>query len=144
MRRRSRREGEAPARGARGGPFIAALIGLAVALASAGACVGRGRGSDFDADGLVDLLEDRDGDFETDVGETDFLDPDSDGDGLCDGSPPEPLDRCIRCEDCDDDGRWEPCLGETNPLTADTDGDGVNDSRDAAPLDGASFDCTGG
>lgn len=114
---------------------------LAFGLALPG-CVGSGSGSDFDTDGLVDGLEDRDDDFETDVGETNFADADTDDDGLCDGSPETELAVCTGCEDCDNDGAWEPCRGETDPLNTDTDGDG--DGRDGAPLDEASFDCSAG
>lgn len=55
---------------------------------------------------------------------TDALNPDTDGDGLCDG-----------------DTAVSPCVGTeaalgTDPLNADTDGDGLDDATDPAPLDG--------
>src|SRR5262249_47579294 len=58
------------------------------------ACVSSGPGSDFDGDGLKDAIEDRNGNFAFDPGETDFLIPDPDSDGLCDGRPPHALATC--------------------------------------------------
>jgi len=124
---------------------------LAVAAASAlvvglilFACTSSGPGSDFDEDGLKDSIEDKNGNFQFDPGETDFLNPDTDGDGLCDGQPPSPLTTCTGCEDCNNNGFWEPCLGETDPLNNDTDNDGIPDKEDPAPLDHLSIDCSHG
>ena len=122
-------------------------IGAAIALGAAlviYACVSSGPGSDFDRDGLKDDVEDRNGNFEFDPGETDFVNPDTDGDGLCDGQPPQPLANCTGCEDCNNNGFWEPCLGETDPLNDDTDNDGINDKDDPAPLDHLNIDCSHG
>jgi hypothetical protein len=115
---------------------------FAIVLVIAG-CISRGTGSDFDLDGLRDRLEDLDDDLETDVGETNLADADTDDDGLCDGLPETSLPVCSGCEDCDGDGVWDPCLGESDPLNADTDHDGITDGRDPHPLDGSSFDCSG-
>src|SRR5207253_174747 len=73
------------------------------------ACVDKGTGSDFDEDGVKDTLEDRNDNFEFDPGESDFINPDSDADGLCDGQPERPLPSCHGCEDCNNNGFWEPC-----------------------------------
>jgi hypothetical protein len=138
-----------------------AKLGIATTVVVAGAlvffaCVGTGPGSDFDEDGLKDDIEDRNHNFEFDPGETDFLRPDTDGDGLCDGRPDHELADCTGCEDCNNNGFWEPCLGETDPLNDDTDNDGIPDKDDPAPLDhlfngtvltlpdGQTFDCAGG
>src|SRR5262249_46050664 len=67
----------------------AAVIGLVVGLWLY-ACVSSGPGSDFDGDGLKDKTEDRNGNFAFDPGESDFLIPDTDSDGLYDGQPPHP------------------------------------------------------
>lgn len=104
-------------------------------------CIGSGPGSDFDGDGIPDTVEDVDGDFVTDIGETSMAGADTDGDGLCDGPAPDPLPECLECEDCNADGVWEPCIGETDPLSSDTDGDGIPDARDPTPLDGLDLDC---
>lgn len=60
---------------------------------------------------------------------TDPLDPDTDGDGLCDG------DRavgniCVAGEDINKNGRWEPVLGETDASDRDTDDDGIGDGTE--------------
>ncbi|MGH7896691.1 MAG: hypothetical protein ACREQQ_01985 [Candidatus Binatia bacterium] len=119
---------------------VAALLGLAVA-----ACVDSGPGSDFDNDGVKDTIEDENDNFMFDPGELDFLNPDTDLDGLCDGQPTRVLANCTGCEDCNNDGFWEPCLGENDPLNDDTDADGVRD-RDDPQLDTArvGIDCSAG
>lgn len=121
--------------------FALAIVASSLALLG---CFGTGPGSDFDGDGIVDILEDVDEDFVTDVGETSMADADTDGDGLCDGPVEDPLPECIRCEDCNANGIWEPCLGETNPTSSDSDGDGVPEARDETPLDGIISGCGDG
>lgn len=116
-----------------GGVFVLALVLYA--------CVDSGPGSDFDDDGLGDRVEDLDDDFEYDAGETDFLSPDTDRDGQCDGRPESPLVICAACEDCNGDGSWEPCLNESDPLNDDTDNDGIPDDTDPQPLDRLTIDC---
>lgn len=123
--------------------LVLATAGLA-AIVSLHACVGSGPGSDFDDDGLKDDIEDRNGNFVFDVGETDFVRTDTDNEGLCDGGPDHGLPTCTGCEDCNNNGSWEPCLGETDPLNDDTDDDGIPDSSDPAPLDNLHFDCSQG
>lgn len=103
-----------------------------------------GPGSDFDRDGLEDQIEDPNDNFTFDPGETDFIETDTDRDGLCDGLPGESLTTCTGCEDCNNNGFWEPCLNETDPLNDDTDNDGARDQQDPAPLDRSSVDCSGG
>jgi len=76
---------------------------------------------DSDQDGLLDAIEDRDGDGEVDPGETDPLDPDSDDDYILDGT-----------EDLDRNGRR--AVNETDPLDPDTDDDGIRDKDDQNPL----------
>jgi hypothetical protein len=76
---------------------------------------------DSDFDGLLDRVEDANGDGRGDESETSFLLPDTDDDGLPDGS-----------EDSNLNGRVDE--GETNPRKADTDGDGLSDGADASPL----------
>ena len=119
---------------------------LAVVLFAlwASACVSSGPGADFDSDGLTDRIEDPNDNFTFDPGEADFVDPDTDRDGQCDGLPPKDLSTCMGCEDCNDNGFWEPCLGETDPLNDDTDNDGIPDQQDPQPLDKLSIDCSGG
>jgi hypothetical protein len=126
--------------------FPALLVFLLATLAG---CVSEGPGSDFDNDGLLDQIEDRNQNFRFDPGETDFNNPDTDGDGLCDGRPPRPLAVCTGCEDCNNNGFWEPCLGETDPLNDDTDNDGIPDGEDPDPLGnldwaGLGIDCSDG
>jgi probable HAF family extracellular repeat protein len=74
---------------------------------------------DSDNDGLVDYIEDKNGNGVFDLGETDLHDDDTDGDGLLDGFE----DR--NCNGYMDDG-------ETSPLDADTDDDGLTDSQEDA------------
>jgi len=76
-------------------------------------------GADPDADGLVNLTE-----YNSGTNSTDPQDPDSDGDGLCDGSQSVGA-VCV-------DG--EVTQG-TDPNKADTDGDGMDDGWEA------SYDC---
>ncbi|MBN2494575.1 MAG: hypothetical protein JXR96_08300 [Deltaproteobacteria bacterium] len=78
---------------------------------------------DSDGDGLLDGVEDADHDGEWDEGETDPLDPDTDGDGILDGA-----------EDADHDGELDP--GESDPLSTDTDGDGLPDGVEDSDRDG--------
>ncbi len=122
----------------------AGLTAVALFALSMNACVSSGPGSDFDDDGLTDHIEDRNDNFDFDPGETDFLQPDTDHEGLCDGLPPKDLPTCTGCEDCNNNGFWEPCLGETDPLNDDTDNDGIPDKDDPQPLDGSNIDCSGG
>jgi len=77
--------------------------------------------SDTDGDGVLDRLEDANGNGLVDPGETDPLNPDSDGDLLPDGR-----------EDLDGDGLLD--AGETDPTSVDTDGDGLSDGTDQFPL----------
>jgi len=120
-----------------------AAIGMVVALLLY-ACVDKGPGSDFDHDGIKDQLEDVNDNFEFDPGETDFINPDTDGDGLCDGQPDHPLATCTGCEDCNNNGFFEPCLGETDPLNNDTNGNGIPDNVDPNPVAGFAVDCSAG
>jgi hypothetical protein len=121
----------------------AAVIGVVAALWLY-ACVSSGPGSDFDDDGLKDSIEDTNGNFAFDPGESDFLIADTDSDGLCDGEPDHPLTTCNGCEDCNNNGFFEPCLGETDPLNNDTDNDGIPDGEDPDPLDNLAIDCSQG
>jgi hypothetical protein len=75
---------------------------------------------DSDNDGLLDGVEDVNGDGLRQPWETDRLAFDTDGDGLGDGE-----------EDVDRDG--EVSGEETSPLRADTDGDLVHDASDLCP-----------
>ncbi len=124
--------------------WVVALVVAPVVALLLYACVSSGPGTDFDNDGLTDNTEDTNKDFIFDPGETDFADPDSDHDGLCDGRPDQELPGCTGCEDCNNNGFWEPCLGETDPLNNDTDNDGIPDGEDPAPLDGLNIDCSQG
>ena len=72
---------------------------------------------DTDLDGLTDGLE------VTAENPTDPDNPDSDGDGLCDG--PGPVDECEGAEDENADGRIDD--SETDPNQSDTDNDGLDD-----------------
>ncbi len=76
-----------------------------------------GRPGDRDGDGLLDSVEDANGDGVWDPTETDPDNPDTDGDGLLDG-----------VEDANGNGVVDE--GETDPRLADTDGDGLNDSEE--------------
>jgi hypothetical protein len=79
--------------------------------------------ADSDADGLFDIVEDKNGNGVVDPGETDPHDADSDDDGLLDG-----------VEDANHDGVRE--ANETDPLDADTDDDGLKDGVEDANHDG--------
>ncbi|MFH1830796.1 MAG: hypothetical protein ABH871_08500 [Pseudomonadota bacterium] len=76
---------------------------------------------DSDSDGLMDCEEDvnKNGVWDENLGETDFQNADTDGDGLLDG------------EEGDRDGDGELGPDESDPLLADTDGDGVEDGDEA-------------
>lgn len=64
---------------------------------------------DSDDDGLSDLIETRgDGIYNQDIGDTDPMNPDTDGDGMIDGD-----------EDTNSNGIWEFRLGEHDPRSAD-------------------------
>jgi len=76
---------------------------------------------DTDGDGLLDRIEDADGDGAVGPGETDPFNPDSDNDLLLDGQ-----------EDLNGNGMVDE--GETDPTSADTDGDGLTDGTDQFPL----------
>lgn len=77
--------------------------------------------ADADADGVPDVIEDRNRNSRVDPGETDPFNPDSDGDGIPDGA-----------EDRNRNGLVDE--GETSPLNADSDGDGIPDGADPDPL----------
>lgn len=124
--------------------WAAALVVTAFVALLIYACVSTGSGSDFDNDGLTDNTEDVNKDFIFDPGESDFANPDTDGDGLCDGRPDHELAFCTGCEDCNNNGFWEPCLGETDPLNNDTNNNGIPDRDDPAPLEGLEIDCSQG
>jgi len=76
---------------------------------------------DYDGDGLVNGVENPNGNAVVEPGETNALVADTDGDGLPDGM-----------EDVNLNGRLDP--GETDPRRVDTDGDGVADGADETPL----------
>jgi hypothetical protein len=83
---------------------------------------------DSDGDGLTDVREDELG--------TDPLKPDTDGDGLDDGTEVNVTGTDPLNPDTDGDGLTdgaEVAMG-TNPRSADTDGDGVGDAIDPLPL----------
>ncbi len=106
-----------------------------------GVCVS---GEDRDGDGLIDPGETdpRAGDFDSDFDglrvpfDPDDNDPDTDGDGLCDG-PATVAPFCVAGEDRDGDGVQD--IGETDLRTADSDCDAVSDgdelTRGLSPLD---------
>ena len=84
---------------------------------------------DSDSDGIADNYEDLNGNSIVDNGETDYLNPDTDDDGYCDGLinvTVEDLQLCIANDLFPTDaGDW-----------LDTDGDGYGDNSDACPEDG--------
>ncbi len=92
-----------------------------------------------DPGAILCIGEDPNGNGASDPGETDPSNPDSDGDGICDGAPgPDIVDDagvvCRSGEDLDGDGMVDP--DETDPNVADTDGDGLldGDERFDGPL----------
>ena len=76
---------------------------------------------DKDLDGILDYIEDANGNGMWDAGETDSLNADTDADGISDG-----------VEDANKNGIVD--AGETDPLNEDTDGDGLLDGVDPDPL----------
>ena len=72
---------------------------------------------DTDGDGIVDKLEDKNGNGKVDPGETDPKKKDTDGDGIPDG-----------VEDANKNGKVD--TGESDPTKNDTDGDGLLDSQE--------------
>jgi len=74
---------------------------------------------DTDGDGIPDAIEDANGNSIVDAGETDPNNPDSDGDGLCDG--PNTVGGCTGGEDQNANGIVD--AGETDPTNPDSDGD---------------------
>ncbi|AUD78061.1 hypothetical protein CW740_01950 [Kangiella profundi] len=107
---------------------------------------------DCDEDGILDSVEDANGNGEVDEGETDPCNPDSDGDGINDGIEDANQDGTVdagetdpRLMDTDGDTLTDGAedankngvvdAGETDPRTADSDGDTYNDGNDAFPLD---------
>ena len=109
--------------------------------------IGPDEAGDRDGDGLADDEEDLNGNGVLDEGETDPDDPDTDGDGLDDGTevngdnPTDPRDPDTDgdglpdgVEDRDGDGMIDP--GETDPNNPDTDGDGLFDGAEDADGDG--------
>ena len=84
--------------------------------------------SDSDFDGIADNYEDFNGNSFVDNGETNPLDPDTDGDGYCDGPinvTAEDVQLCIANDLFPTDaGDW-----------SDVDGDGYGDNADACPDD---------
>jgi hypothetical protein len=91
--------------------------------------------ADLDRDGLSDFEEVAQG--------TDPVNPDTDGDGLCDGGPTGTAPECgLGGEDANGNGTYDPGL-ETDPNNHDTDGDGPTDGAEVAagtdPLDSLDF-----
>ena len=105
---------------------------------------------DIDNDGLLNTVEDTNGNGSFDVvsESTDLKNPDTDNDGHIDGA-----DNCPTVSnnqlDSDNDGQGNACDSDddndgltdaqenqigTNPVLVDTDGDGVNDNTDNCPL----------
>jgi len=107
--------------------------------------IGDNADTDDDNDGLLDVLEDGNGNGRVDVAETDPFNSDTDGDGTSDGDEDANLNGCVeagetdpRLSDTDGDGisdSVEVDMG-TDPLLFDTDRDGIADGLDEAPLDG--------
>ena len=105
--------------------------------------------NDDDNDGLDDDQEDVNSNSIVDAGETDPLIPDSDGDGVIDGSDNCPLTSSVDQTNTDQDSEGDACdddddndgvsdvdesVNQTDPLVADTDSDGVSDLTDNCPL----------
>lgn len=86
---------------------------------------------DIDGDGITNVDEDSDDDDEVDDDETDPRNPDTDGDGLCDGFVETPIlddddeEVCQLGEDTSLDGTTDD--DETDPLDPDTDDDCIDD-----------------
>jgi len=93
---------------------------------------------DVDRDGILDLDEDLGPDDTRDTADdTDPMNPDTDGDGLCDGSIL--IAPCVGVEDTDGDFDGnDRGTTETDPTNPDTDGDGLCDGRNNGG------DCLGG
>ena len=84
---------------------------------------------DTDQDGLMDGIEDANGNGRIDPGETDPTDPDTDKDGKCDGLCPASEDGdVLDGEDMNLNGKLD--AGETDPLSKDTDNDGFRDKEE--------------
>jgi hypothetical protein len=84
--------------------------------------------TDADCDGVKDK-------YEIAAGCMDPIDPDTDRDGLCDGSASVsdgPVVTCLSGEDMNDDGFRNP--EESDPCDIDTDGDGFSDSYEVYTL----------
>lgn len=104
---------------------------------------------DSDCDGLKDALEDLNLNCGYDLGETNPIDPDTDGDGILDGievalgnSDPVNFDTDSDglSDGVDQNGHQGPC--ETNPSHQDSDNDGISDIYDSCPLD-PDLECEG-
>ena len=80
---------------------------------------------DSDGDGVYDGAEDRNANGEQDEGELDPGDPDSDDDGIVDGLEDRTSDGVYQAP-----GEGEEFSGETDGLNPDTDGDGLVDGLD--------------
>ncbi|MBI1223720.1 MAG: hypothetical protein GC192_00670 [Bacteroidetes bacterium] len=80
--------------------------------------------SDSDSDGLSDIIETGGDGVYNELVDTNPLDPDTDNDGISDGT-----------EDTDKDGTTDVGV-ETDPLVADTDGDGLEDGEEDTNFNG--------
>ncbi len=98
---------------------------------------------DFDMDGIGDVCDDNDdndglSDADEAIAGTDPFDPDTDDDGLLDGTEVNDIgctDPLVVDTDGDTIGDGDEVTAGTNPCEADTDGDGVPDNIDDMPLD---------
>lgn len=88
------------------------------------------RAVDFDGDLIVDLvtIDGSGGGWLRGLAVTSPLDPDSDGDGLCDGLPGIANPACTGGEDTDNDGVLD--AGESSAIRWDTDDDGLSDAEE--------------
>ena len=77
---------------------------------------------DSDGDGLTDAQEDPNGNGRVDSGELNPFDPDTDADGICEGSIIPPMALCTRAND--------NCPGISNPMQEDLDQDSEGDICD--------------